>query len=650
MEDLNALWNQAKSANPIEYAIANENVSPQVADIARSIYQQESGSGKNTTTSNAGARGGMQIIPATFNRVADKGWDINNPEQNARAGLRYVAMLNDKAGGDPALTAAGYYGGEGAIKKAQQGIAVSDPRNPNAPNTLQYAKQVTDRLPQAPAEDLNKLWESASQNVVAKPKYSPAQLAAAKNPNTFTQDLQQELKDNPISAKLAAAGTALSDLYQGAKQTIGLGDKEAIKNNATIAAESPISAILGNVALYGALGGASPALSTVKGASVAGAALGAVAPTQDDNVISSKVKAALAGAALGGATAKVGQAAGTYFNNKQAAANVIQSQNATRDATLKDAVSVGYKVPPDYAGAGTTARVLGGVSGKLKTAELATIKNQSVTNNLAREGLGLSKMTSLSESVIDDLKSPFNAVYKEASSLSSGVVGQTTSKSMGTGNQVTKDITKSGEQLVNDIKNARDDARSAWKSFNTGMASNPNNLRNQAVASGKLADSLENQLEILAKNNGSDTLVSRLKDARQNLAKINLYDDALNYETGNIKASVIGKALTKGKPLDSSAMKIAKFNNAFGDLARVSKTMDAAPITPLDVVGGALTGGIAPIARLGSRSIVLSNTMQKAMANKNYDLSNVQKSLKGILSSRYTPMAVTGGTVPALTK
>jgi len=114
-------------ANPFDIALQQEGISGPVADLARSIYMQESGGGRNTATSNAGAVGGMQIIPATFARMADKGWDINDPVQNARAGLRYVSKLHDMSGGDPALTAAGYYGGEGAIAKARQGVAVSDP-------------------------------------------------------------------------------------------------------------------------------------------------------------------------------------------------------------------------------------------------------------------------------------------------------------------------------------------------------------------------------------------------------------------------------------------------------------------------------------------------------------------------------------------
>ena len=137
------------SVNMFEQALAAEGVSGPLADIARSVYQQESGSGTNTKKSNADATGGMQIIPSTFASVADKGWDINDPMQNARAGIRYLAQLNARAGGDPALTAVGYYGGPGAMDKAKQGVAVRDPRNPRAPDTLQYAQQVVGRIPKS---------------------------------------------------------------------------------------------------------------------------------------------------------------------------------------------------------------------------------------------------------------------------------------------------------------------------------------------------------------------------------------------------------------------------------------------------------------------------------------------------------------------
>lgn len=132
-------------------ALNAEGVTGALADVARSIYMQESGGGRNTKTSNAGAMGGMQIIPSTFKSVADKGWDINDPLDNARAGIRYLKQLDKQSGGDPVLTAAGYYGGPGGLEKARKGIAVSDPRNPKAPNTLEYGQQVAARLGKTPA-------------------------------------------------------------------------------------------------------------------------------------------------------------------------------------------------------------------------------------------------------------------------------------------------------------------------------------------------------------------------------------------------------------------------------------------------------------------------------------------------------------------
>ena len=146
---------ESAKGSPFDIALQKEGVTGQLASLARSIYEQESGSGKNTTTSNAGAVGGMQVIPDTFARMADKDWNINDPEHNARAGIRYLSTLNKLSGGDPVLTAVGYYGGEGAIDKARQGIAVSDPRNPNAPNTLQYGQQVAGRLASATTSDAN---------------------------------------------------------------------------------------------------------------------------------------------------------------------------------------------------------------------------------------------------------------------------------------------------------------------------------------------------------------------------------------------------------------------------------------------------------------------------------------------------------------
>ena len=93
---------------PFEKALVDEGiVGTPLESLARSIYMQESSGGKNTKTSNAGAVGGMQILPGTFNEVLPGG-NINDPYDNSRAGLRYIKKMNDLAGGDLTLTAAGY--------------------------------------------------------------------------------------------------------------------------------------------------------------------------------------------------------------------------------------------------------------------------------------------------------------------------------------------------------------------------------------------------------------------------------------------------------------------------------------------------------------------------------------------------------------
>ena len=177
--------------SPLDTALREEGVTGKLANIARSVYQQESGSGKNTKTSNADAVGGMQIKKGTFDEVADKGWDINNPIQNARAGVRYLAKHYETAKGDPKLTAVGYYGGPGGLEKAKKGIAVSDPRNPKAPNTLQYGEQVAARVPNMATVKEVDFDPFAQQTPPATPEKKPEVTPEKKNADYQRGDMSQ---------------------------------------------------------------------------------------------------------------------------------------------------------------------------------------------------------------------------------------------------------------------------------------------------------------------------------------------------------------------------------------------------------------------------------------------------------------------------
>jgi hypothetical protein len=132
--------------SPFDQAILDEGIfGTPLEAIARKTRGFES-SGNPNAVSNRGARGGMQVMPATFASLADQGWDINNDYHNSRAGIRYLRQGWDKSGGDAALTGAYYYGGPNGLNKARKGVAVSDPMNPSYPNTLEYGKRLADSV------------------------------------------------------------------------------------------------------------------------------------------------------------------------------------------------------------------------------------------------------------------------------------------------------------------------------------------------------------------------------------------------------------------------------------------------------------------------------------------------------------------------
>jgi hypothetical protein len=119
---------------------------PRQRAFLKALYGQESGSGADTTTSNQGAVGHMQIKPSTFEQVADKGMDINNPFDNMRAGIRYGMQGYQAANGDPVLAGAYYYGGPGGMEALAKGQVRTDSKNPKAPNTLEYGKSIAQRM------------------------------------------------------------------------------------------------------------------------------------------------------------------------------------------------------------------------------------------------------------------------------------------------------------------------------------------------------------------------------------------------------------------------------------------------------------------------------------------------------------------------
>jgi hypothetical protein len=72
-------------------------------------------SGRSDATSSAGAKGLMQLIPATAERFGVK--DSSDPAQNIAGGVAYLDWLLAEFKGDPLLALAAYNAGENAVKK-----------------------------------------------------------------------------------------------------------------------------------------------------------------------------------------------------------------------------------------------------------------------------------------------------------------------------------------------------------------------------------------------------------------------------------------------------------------------------------------------------------------------------------------------------
>lgn len=422
--------------SPLERALQAEGVTGTLADLARSIYQQESSSGRNTKTSNRGAVGGMQVIPATFQRVADPGWNIADPVQNARAGVRYLRMLHEQSGGDPKLTAAGYYGGEGAIPKARAGVAVRDPVNPNAPNTIQYGEQVAARLPMKIDPNTIK-WDA--------PKIDPAQVKwdePAPEPMRITvngtaadeRSPVQQIVDNPWTA-LEAPGAGLLKGMLSLPQSVGYLLPKALEFSTSLGglADNPVSRFFGTsadtmsganksvndafraahgdsaLATAGEIGGniiGASGLPFVRGAEGAsalwqaggwanrlksllaatgvGAGQGVVLGTQTN--ADSPVKNAL----VGGAGGAAGQLVAGKIMDRIAAktAGATAPGNILRDQASAAAREAGYTIPPSQTNPTLTNRILEGTAGKISTAQRASRANEGVTNELVAKALG----------------------------------------------------------------------------------------------------------------------------------------------------------------------------------------------------------------------------------------------------------------------
>lgn len=238
----------------------------------------------------------------------------------------------------------------------------------------------------------------------AKPEEVEAFAAAQYKPKTASEKPWNPADEMSGGEKfMAGVGKAFVDPVRGIGQMLGVNSQAEIDKARKL--DAPLmdtgAGFAGNVA--GNLASAFvPGGNSVKGAALVGGALSALQPTATGE---SRAENAAWGAALGGGVRKGAELASSALASRAAARAVEGANNATRDAAIAAGKAEGFVVPPSVSGGPLAARLAEGLSGKYKTNQAMSIKNQTIGDRLARKAVGLPEDAPLTPETLKAVRS-----------------------------------------------------------------------------------------------------------------------------------------------------------------------------------------------------------------------------------------------------
>lgn len=323
----------------------------------------------------------------------------------------------------------------------------------------------------------------------------------------------------------------------------------------------------------------------------------------------------------------------------------------TRAAAQK-AADQGYVLPPADLSPGLVSEALSGFSGKIKTAQVASAKNQSVSNSLARKALGIGDDVDLNVDTLEGIRRQAAAAYAPVAGSGTVTPGKSYAEAL---DKALSPFLSQGKSFpgakmpkvvddVNALRTSQFDAGDALSMIRSMRESADIAYRGGEAQAGKaykqaaaaLEDAIEDHLKSLGQPGGE--LLKNFRNARQTIAKTYTVQGALNPQTGNVNAVKLGADLAKGKPLTDELRTVAEVGQAFPKATQALKEAPKAT-SPLDWFGGtaaaAGTGNVLPLAAVAARPAVraglLSGPMQRlAVRNAGTEISRVPEGAAGI--------------------
>jgi hypothetical protein len=332
-----------------------------------------------------------------------------------------------------------------------------------------------------------------------------------------------------------------------------------------------------------------------------------------------------------------------------------------KEIQAKKAQDLGYVLPPSEANPSLLNRFITGWGGKIQTEQAASIKNQPVTNKLAKRALGVAEDKTLSADLLDNVRANAGKAYAEIKT--SAVPIQSNPKFVKAIDDLSQDwsIAERDYPELAKSKSAINDLKSMMKKESvspTGAIEMVKDLRASAkdnfrafsdpskVALARAQRTAADALDTLVEDNltaaGKPELVGNYKKARELIAKSYDVEAAMNDATGNVNAVYLGKLLKK-RPLTGELKDIARFARTFEKSARTPEAIGTHPgISPLDVAvagieavpalaagrPGLAAGAIgAAVGRPLARTMGLSERYQTKGGGKasRYDLAQRRK-------------------------